>query len=286
MAGVMIFSCKKEENPNNPDKPGGGENSVTDTLSGVIYTETMADLNFSMEMVGVQGGTFSMGATSDQGNAYEPDEKPVQNVTLPSYYISRYEITQAQWKAIMGTTIQEQKDKAQAYYEEDILELFGVGDNYPMYYVNWFEAKEFCVKLSEKTGKKYVLPSEAQWEFAARGGNKSKHYKYSGGNDLKAVAWYTDNSNKKTHPVGTKTPNELGLYDMTGNVYEWCEDWYGLYGRENEEPDPDDPMRDLRVDRGGCWYESDYECRISYRDNFIPEYAHEGLGFRVVRVVE
>ena len=169
---------------------------------GELYTETITDLNFTMDVVYVQGGTFTMGCMVGCYNE--------KNITLPSYYISKYEITQAQYKAVMGEN--------PSYYN---------GDNLPVERVTYYQAKSFCEKLSAKTGKKYALPTEAQWEFAARGGNKSKGYEYSGSNTLDDVAWYDNNSgneDRQTHIVGTKYPNELGLYDMSGNVSELCAD--------------------------------------------------------------
>ena len=244
---------------------------------GNNYTETMADGNFVMDMVWVQGGTFMMGCTSEQENDCDDDEKPAHEVTLSSYYIGKYEITQAQWEAVMGTTIQQQQKWAQ-----DNVSLYGVGDNYPMYYVSWWEAKEFCKKLSTKTGKKYVLPTEAQWEFAARGGVKSKGYKYSGSNTIGDVAWYYSNSSSKTHEVGTKAANELGIYDMSGNVWEWCADWYGSYS-SSAVTNPTGPNSgNNRVARGDGRYNNGGGCRVSNRDYVEPGYRNNGLGFRVV----
>ncbi len=242
---------------------------------GELYTETIADLNFTMDMVRVEGGTFTMGATSEQGNSYDSDERPTHSVTLSSYHIGKYEITQAQWKAVMGTTIEQQRDKA------GYSSLYGVGDNYPMYYVSWTEAKEFCDKLSEKTGKKYALPTEAQWEFAARGGVKSKGYKYSGSNTIGDVAWYYGNSSS-THAVGTKAANELGIYDMSGNVWEWCADWYGSYSSDAVTNPTGPSTGSYRVYRGGSWRYDGSNCRVSNRGNEYPGNYDRYLGFRVV----
>ena len=248
---------------------------MIDTLSGTVYTETISNINFSMEMVGVQGGTFAMGCTFEQSDC-DNEESPLHQVSLSSYHISKYEITQAQWKAVMGTTIEQQAAKARDS------RMAGVGDNYPVYYVSWTEAKEFCDKLSEKTGKKYALPTEAQWEFAARGGNKSKGYKHSGSNTLDDVAWYYDNSNGTTHTIGAKTPNELGIYDMSGNVLEWCADWYGAYSSD-AVTNPTGPYSgNGRVFRGGNWRYPDDVCRVSYRNGSGPGSRGYILGFRVV----
>ena len=251
-------------------------NSLTDTvyvhqLYAGDFTETVKGV--SMKMVYVKGGTFRMGATSEQGSDYDSDERPVHEVTLSDYYIGKFEVTQGVWKAVMGTTIYQQRNKA------GYSNTYGVGSDYPMYYVNWNEAQEFCTRLSTLTGKKYVLPTEAQWEYAARGGGKSEGYKYSGSNTIGNVAWYSSN----THPVGTRLPNELGIYDMSGNVWEWCSDWYGSYNSA-AQTDPTGPSSgSYRVLRGGSWNYNSRYCRVSYRHNDYPSSRYYGnYGFRVV----
>ncbi len=254
-------------------------NSLTDTVyiyQGGDFTETIKGMSF--DMVYVEGGTFQMGATSEQGGYYDSDEKPVHSVTLSDYYIGKFEVTQGLWEKVMGTTIRQQRDKANSGRP-----LYGVGSNYPMYYVNWEEAQEFCRKLSQLTGKTYVLPTEARWEYAARGGVKSKGYKYSGSNTIDDVAWYDDNYS--THPVGTKLPNELGIYDMSGNVWEWCSDWYDWYGSYSSESqsNPTGPSTGSnRVLRGGSWGFNARSCRVSDRNRCIPSYRDGDGGFRVV----
>ena len=238
--------------------------------------------DIKIDMVFVQGGTFTMGATAEQGDDVYEDEVPAHSVTLSSYYIGKYEITQEQWKAVMGTTIEQQCNKAAE--EVALLYNIGVGDNYPMYYVSWTEAKEFCEKLSTKTGKKYALPTEAQWEFAARGGVKSKDYKYSGSDNIDEVAWYKENSSSRTHAVGGKAPNELGIYDMSGNVWEWCTDWYSnSYYRNSAVTNPTGPTSESdRVFRGGSWGGVAPVCRVSHRGYFPPIHRIYYVGFRVV----
>ncbi len=242
---------------------------------GEIYTETVSGAKF--EMVYVKGGTFIMGATEEQGADYDGDEKPVHQVTLSDYYIGKYEVTQGLWEKVMGTTLEEQRDKGNKDWP-----LYGQGSDYPMYYINWEEAQAFVEKLSELTGRHYVLPTEAQWEYAARGGVKSKGYKYSGSNTLSDVAWYRENSEEKksASPVGSKSPNELGIYDMSGNVYECCSDWYGSYNNESQI-DPTGPVNGaVRVYRGGSW-DGNY-CRVSYRlDCCFPGDRDIDLGLRV-----
>ena len=228
------------------------------------YTLTTFGLN--MEMVYVEGGTFEMGATAEQGNDAQDDEYPVRTIKLDGYHIGKYEVTQAQWKAVMGTDPSKSK-----------------GDNFPVENVRWYDAQSFCQKLSEATGRKYVLPTEAQWEYAARGGNKSQHYKYAGSNDIDEVAWYYYyNSSDGTHPVGTKKANELGLYDMSGNVWEWCSDWYGNYDANDTDNPQGSANGSYRVIRGGGRSYAARNCRVSNRSYGTPY----NCGFRVACMAE
>ena len=216
-------------------------------------------------MVFVEGGTFRMGCSSEQGNDARDNEKPLHTVTLSSYNIGIYPITQKQWQAIMGNNPSGFK-----------------GDNYPVENVSWDDANEYIRCLNEATGKKYRLPTEAEWEFAARGGNKSQGYKYCGGDILSDVAWFKENSDEITHPVGAKKPNELGIYDMSGNVWEWCYDWFCAY-QLSEQSNPTGPASgSYRVYRGGSCYASSAICRVSYRYGNIPGNSLCNLGFRVV----
>lgn len=241
---------------------------------GEDFTEKVSGVE--IEMVYVEGGTFQMGATSEQGSDYDSNERPVHSVTLSDYYIGKFEVTQGLWEKVMGTTIHEQRIKAGYSFTN------GVGSDYPMYYVNWEEAQEFCKKLSQLTGKTYVLPTEAQWEYAARGGVKSRGYKYSGSNTIGNVAWYSDNSSSSTHPVATKQPNELGLYDMSGNVWEWCSDWYGSYSSESQSNPTGPSTGSNRVLRGGSWCNSARNCRVSFRNYSYPSNRSFNDGFRFV----
>ena len=240
--------------------------------SKIVYTETVS--GFSFDMIYVEGSTFLMGATEEQWEDYDSGEKPVHSVTLSDYYIGKYEVTQGLWKAVMGTGMEEQG------YDD----LRGVGDDYPMYYVNWYEVQVFVKKLNKLTGKNYVLPTEAQWEYAARGGVKSRGYKYSGSNTIDDVAWCWENSGFATHPVGTKLPNELGIYDMSGNVCEWCSDWYSDYS-DVSQTDPTGPSSGSnRVRRGSSWYSRARFCRVSARNYGYPGGRRDNLGFRVALV--
>ena len=241
---------------------------------GAVETITVKGVSFNM--IKVQGGTFTMGATAEQGSdAY--NEKPTHQVTLSDYYIGETEVTQELWQAVMGRTIQEQAKKG-TYATS----LYGVGNNYPMYYISWDDCQTFITKLNQLTGKNFRLPTEAEWEYAARGGQKSRGYKYAGSNTLSDVAWYTDNSGSKTHPVKQKQANELGLYDMSGNVLEWCQDWHGSYS-SNAQTNPTGPSSgSARVDRGGGWNYYASDCRVAYRSYHSPGIRFSYLGFRVV----
>ena len=220
-----------------------------------------------IEMVWVSGGTFTMGATSEQGSDAWDDEKPAHSVTLSGYYIGKYEVTQAQWKAVMGNN--------PSYFK---------GDNLPVENVTWNDVQEFIRKLNQLTGKSYRLPTEAEWEYAARGGSNSSGNKYSGSNNIGSVAWYTENSGSKTHPVGSKSPNELGIYDMSGNVWEWCQDrWASNYYSSSPQRNPKGPASgSYRVFRGGSWSNDARLCRVSYRSYDSPDCRLDNLGFRLV----
>ncbi|MBQ5693357.1 MAG: SUMF1/EgtB/PvdO family nonheme iron enzyme [Alistipes sp.] len=238
------------------------ENNVVDIVATMTeaksYVETAKGIN--LNMIYVEGGTFAMGS-----NSGESDEKPVYNVTLDSYYIGETEITQAQWRAVMGSN--------PSYY---------TGDNRPVEKVSWNDAQEFCKKLSELTGKRYVLPTEAQWEYAARGGNQSKGYTYSGSNNIDEVAKY--NSSGGHSNVKSKKPNELGIYDMSGNVSEWCSDWYSSSSySSSSQTNPQGPSSgSLRVLRGGSWYIDAGYCRVANRNHNYPRGTDSYYGFRVV----
>lgn len=155
------------------------------------------------------------------------------------------------------------------------------GNNSPVEKVSWNDVQEFITKLNQKTGANFRLPTEAEWEYAARGGNKSRGYKYSGSNNIGDVAWYIDNSGSKTHQVGTKAPNELGIYDMSGNVWEWCQDWYGSYSSGSQTNPTGSSSGSYRVIRGGSWRNNARGCRVSNRDSYTPVNRGSNLGFRL-----
>ena len=238
--------------------------STGSTLSGNIITIPVKD-GISIDMVRVEAGTFTMGATPEMENPFG-DEKPTHQVTLTNdYYIGKYEVTQALWQAVTGNNPSNYK-----------------GDNLPVEYVSWNDCQEFISKLNRITGKTFRLPTEAEWEYAARGGKKSRGYQYSGSNNLADVAWYEDNSGSKTHAVGSKQANELGIYDMTGNVWEWCQDWYGKYSSSSQINPNGATSGSCRVDRGGCWSNTARGCRSSCRDNSTPDDRDYRLGLRLV----
>lgn len=251
------------------------ENSGDTMRRGQDFTETAFGLN--MRMVYVEGGTFTMGCTREQGKDCDCDESPNRKTTVSSFCIGMLEVTQGQWEKVMGTSIYQQRDSAGEST------TYGVGPDYPMYYVSWQEAKEFCARLSHQTGKTFRLPTEAEWEYAARGGNRSEGSKYSGGWSIDDVAWYESNSRGTAHPCGAKRANALGIYDMTGNVWEWCEDWYESQYLQSDNNNPKGPsLGSGRVDRGGSWEYSAKLCRISNRDFDSPSGRYRYLGFRVV----
>ena len=219
----------------------------------------------TIDMVKVKSGTFKMGATSEMLNSCV-DEKPVHKVILTNnYYMGKYEVTQALWQEVMGSN--------PSYFK---------GDNLPVEQVSWNDCQEFINKLNSITGRKFRLPTEAEWEYAARGGKKSRGYQYSGSSNISDVAWYTDNSGSKTHPVGTKQSNELGLYDMTGNVWEWCQDWCSSYVSSSQRNPTGAVSGAGRVYRGGSWNSVAVSCRSSYRGNHIPGARNYYLGLRLV----
>jgi len=225
-------------------------------------------------MIYVAGGTFTIGCTSEQEKDCYKDEKPAHSVTLDSYYIGKYEVTQGLWKAVMGSLplISSKYDRW--------------GDNYPVYGVSWGDVQMFISKLNSTTGKTYRLPTEAEWEYAARGGNKSEGYKYSGSNTLGSVAWYrawySGNSSGQPHEVGMKAPNELGIYDMSGNVWEWVSDWFGDYSSFPSTNPTGPTIGYSRVFRGGSWDNSERYCRVSIRNNYNIGGRSSTIGFRLV----
>ena len=229
--------------------------------------DVMLDVNgVNITMVLVEGGTFTMGATPDQWPDHRRNEVPLHEVTLSSYYISQTEVTQELWEAVMGFNPSQ----------------FAGDPQRPVEMVSLFDCARFVDKLTEITGRVFRMPTEAEWEYAARGGNRSQSFKYSGSNMAEDVAWYNGNADNTTHPVATKAPNELGIYDMSGNVLEWCQDWYASY---DEEPctNPVGPESGYEnVYRGGSWNNDSVMCRNATRDKADPHTTSSMIGLRVV----
>ncbi len=233
-----------------PEPEPGTTSGNTFTVNGVSFT-----------MVLVEGGTFQMGSTDSDAYSYE---KTVHQVTLSSFSIGQTEVTQELWEAVMGSNPSNFK-----------------GARLPVEQVSWNDCQTFITKLNTLTGKQFRLPTEAEWEFAARGGNSSKGSKYAGSDNIDDVAWYTSNSSSTAHDVATKQPNELGIYDMSGNVWEWCQDWYASYS-SSAANDPTGPSSgSYRVHRGGCWLNPARVCRVSNRDYYAPSNSNIYLGLRL-----
>jgi len=271
-----------------PQGGGSGAGAGAATTRGNFKDDVVG-----IEMVFVKGGTFKMGCTSEQGSDCYDNEKPVHSVTISDFYIGKYEVTQNQWVKVMGSNPSSFK-----------------GGNLPVERVSWNDVQKFILRLNTMTGKKYRLPTEAEWEYAARGGVNSRGYKYSGSNNINYVAWYNVNSgdkvlkdglfeeyinkddfdeytkilvsNKnKTWAVGTKSPNELGIYDMNGNVHEWVSDWYGSYSSVAQINPKGPSAGSYRVGRGGSWYSDGGDCRVSDRGSYGPDDSHFIIGFRL-----
>ena len=244
------------------------ENEKYPKITPSQYKETITEkptiiipkkFDFEPEIVFVKGGTFKMGS-----NQYD-SEKPIHDVTLSDFSIGKYPVTQAQWQAVMRNNPSHFK-----------------GDDLPVENVSWDECQVFVTRLYGKIGKIYRLPTEAECEFAARGGNESKGYQYSGSNNIDEVAWYGKNSENMTHPIGTKKANELGIHDMSGNVWEWCSDWYCAYDTAAVANPTGADTGTYRVYRGGSWADDAVGCRIANRNSLSPAHSHRRLGFRLV----
>ena len=261
------------------------QNGVTPTPTPASKDRSFTVRGVTFKMIAVEGGTFTMGATSEQGSDAWDREKPTHSVTLSSYSIGETEVTQALWEAVTG-----QKPTSDGYkWEFD----YSLGNNYPAYYVSWDDCQDFIRKLNSLTGENFRLPTEAEWEYAARGGNKSRGYKYAGSNNINEVAWHWDNIPTKpgeinprgSQNVATKQANELGLYDMSGNVAEWCYNWFGSYNSSSQANPTGPTSGSGRVSRGGSWYGLgdgwETNCRVSYRHGSDPTGRYSDLGLRL-----
>ncbi len=219
----------------------------------------------SFGMMKVQGGTFTMGATSEHGSDVYDDETLAHQVTLSTFYIGQTEVTQELWQAVMGSNPSTFK-----------------GAKRPVERVSWEDCQNFIRELNSLTGRRFRLPTEAEWEYAARGGNKGNGHEYAGSCDIDNVAWYSDNSGSQTHNVATKQPNELGLYDMAGNVCEWCQDWDGSYSSGSQTNPTGPSSGSLRVGRGGSWHDDARSCRVLSRYAITPSLSLHHHGLRLV----
>ena len=309
-------SLQGEVSGNGAEGESSGDNNGNSGSNGSSYAGDEIDIfpNLSYdEMVYVEGGTFLMGAQYSNSSLPNYDEAannynysleyPVHAVTLSSYYIGKYEVTQGLWEYVMnysGKAVDgSQLLPVGPYFgnykpsSED-----GIGPNYSVYFVSYNDIVDyFLPRLNQITGKKFRLPTEAEWEYAARGGQKDEYtrthtspaqnsgsgtyYKYAGSNDPDVVAWYEDNSGGKTHPVGNKSPNALGLYDMSGNVWEWCSDWSGDYSSELQTNPQGSATESARVVRGGGRDFNEQCCRVSNRDYNAPGRRHYNTGLRL-----
>jgi len=254
------------------------------SLPNTSLTIKVNGVNF--DMVFVEGGTYIIDCTSGKKNTDSIDNS-FRNVSLSNFYLGKFEVTQELWFEVMGTTIQQQYDLALS--DES---LYGVGNDYPMYYVNYDECMDFCIALNKLSanylpeGYKFCLPNEVQWEYAARGGTKSKKYTYSGSNTLSKVAWYGKNSGNKVYEIGLKNKNELGIYDMSGNVWEWCIDWFDSNCNSNSSFNVSQGAysNSHSVLRGGSWRSIDEGCRVTCRYINPFNERRSCIGFRVALV--
>lgn len=273
--------------------------SVSPALDNLDWGAVLGGVFPPIPMVFVEGGDFTMGCADDK--ECQKNEKPTHTVTVGGFYIGKYEVTQKQWNTIMADPNEAPKVSRLDYIfgdvrgSDEVLRSLNArkksafsepnfkGDDLPVENVSWDDVSKFIAKLNEKTGKKFRLPTEAEWEYAARGGAKSKGYKYSGSNDVNEVAWHAANSERSSRPVGTKAPNELGIYDMSGNVYEWCFDGQRPFNAGSQtNPMGPTAANASRVDRGCSWSRAAKDCRVAYRGNPDPSNKRANdIGFRV-----
>ena len=267
--GSCIITCSAKDG-------SGVKGECQVTVNSNEQTFTVEGVSFKMKRVA--GGTFTMGATSEQYNGYMPEENesPTHLVTLSDYWIGETEVTQALWYAVTGEKPYSGKNAWST--------TSGLGDNYPAYHVYWVHCRNFIATLNELTGKTFRFPTEAEWEFAARGGNKSKGYIFSGSNTIDDVAWYWGNiPSASLQPVATKAPNELGIYDMSGNVHEWVLDGYSDYSSDSQTNPTGPSSGSNHILRGGCCFsQSASDCRVSYRI-YAGQIVYDGLGLRLAQ---
>ena len=256
-----------------PDRDRDGvpdKSDVCPDVAGKAYLEGCPEKKPEMPegLVFVPGGTFMMGSPANEKD--RSDNETQHSVTVSSFYMGKYEVTQAEWVKIMGSN--------PSYFKNC--------DQCPVEQVSWDDVQEFLKKLNAQTGKKYRLPTEAEWEYAARGGAVAaatgQYFIYAGSNDIGQVAWYRENAGSKTHPVGGKKANQLGIFDLAGNVWEWCSDWYGTYPTAAETDPKGAATGEFRVLRGGSWYFNAQYCRAANRNYLEPTLRLNSIGFRLV----
>lgn len=265
-----VQAPRTRQQPSRPlrmPRPGESLASV-DLNAGYVHTEPKPEASdpvikgIEENMIYVEGGTFTMGVKDSGRNGWDPHE-----VTVSSFFMGSKEITQKEWFKVMGDVANPSRWS---------------GDNLPITNVSHEAVMEFIGKLNEITGREYTLPTEAQWEYTARGGSKQLPTDYSGSTLLDEVGWYEPNGSKRTHDTGTRKPNSLGIYDMSGNVAEWCSDWFEQYPA-TAETDPKGPAAGMfKVVRGGAWNSPEQECRVYWRDRAKPIVGKQNLGFRLV----
>ena len=254
---------EEPENPDEPDEPNDPEEPDDPDEPYIPGAINISVGGVSFKMIEVEGGTYMMGNDGEIGGNI--DETPKHSVTLDAFYICETEVTQELWNAVMGSN--------PSVY---------VGNKKPVNAVNWNQCNEFIDKLNYMTGKTFRMPTEAEWEYAAKGGRQSKGYEYSGSNNVGSVAWYVNNSNYEPQDVKGKIPNELGIYDMSGNVFEWCSDWYGGYN-SSAQTNPTGPNSgNNKVVRGGAFSYNDTYCRVARRFSCSPNWCDSYHGLRLV----
>lgn len=250
-------------------------------FSALGVEEAAAQSTNPPDMIFVKGGTFKMG--SNDGYA---DEAPVHSVTLSDFYIGKYEVTVAQYRQFCNATKHSfpSEPNKDWYDEHENAVQWQWIDTYPIVNISYYDAVAYCQWLSELTGENYTLPTEAQWEYAAKGGNKSKNYKFAGSNDIDEVAWYDETTRERgPRSVGKLKPNELGIYDMSGNAWEWCSDNWGNYSEKAQKDPTGPPPSGFKVVRGGSWYYVDDMSKLTSRDGPKPGKPNFYYGFRVVK---
>ena len=287
----IILKVKTEDDyPGVADMNGDGEVDVDDMniiINIVLAGGAISPINeytvngVTFKMVNVKGGTFTMGATSEQGSDYSDNELPTHQVTLSNYSIGATEVTQELWQAVMGTN--------PSYYSTS--NSYSENLQRPVENVSWYDCQQFISKLNEMTGMTFRMPTEAEWEYAARGGSKSRGFKYAGSNNINNVAWYIstipsqaiDTEGYGPQPVGTKNGNELGLYDMSGNVWEWCQDKYSTYSSDDQTNPTGGTSGSNYVLRSGCYSSQAVGCRVSLRDKSNMYGKAKTIGLRLAK---